>query len=294
MVYKIADHLIRLQGEDLVSLVSRMEGFAPFAVDDADAQSSVLTITTEGTDAMLVPAMVDELYTFDADDDSELHSAFGTTAQGYIFSMSTPEGVVLRLWCAREAKVAYIKSRLQNDAMSMRTVRFAIWIAFGMAVSHLDTIPVHTSTITYRGRNVLFLGESGTGKSTHTRMWRENIEGATLLNDDGPMVRVIDGVAYVYGSPWSGKTPCYKNERYPLAGCVRLSQAPYNKIRKLSVIEAYAAIHPSCPPDFAYDDYLYDGISATLDKLLGLVPFYHLECLPDAAAAQLSCKTIFG
>lgn len=294
MVYKIADHLIRLQGEDLVSLVSRMEGFAPFVVDDADAQSSVLTITTEGTDAMLVPTMAEELYTFDADDDSELHSAFGTTAQGYIFRMSTPDGVVLQLWCEKGAKVAYIKSRLQNDAMSMRTVRFAIWIAFGMAVVHLDTIPVHTSTITYQGRNVLFLGESGTGKSTHTRLWRENIEGATLLNDDGPMVRVMDGVAYVYGSPWSGKTPCYKNERYPLAGCVRLSQAPYNKIRKLSVIEAYAAIHPSCPPDFAYDDYLYDGISATLDKLLELVPFYHLECLPDAAAAQLSCKTIFG
>lgn len=294
MYYRIADHLIRLEGEDLVKLVSLMEGFSPFVVAGAGQETPVLTITTEGTDTMLVPAMVDELYAFDAEDCSDLHSVFGTTAQGYLFRMSTSESIVLQLWCNREAKVAYMKAELTPGPMSMRTVRFAVWIAFGMAVSHLDTIPVHTSTITYRGRNVLFLGESGTGKSTHTRLWRENIEGATLLNDDGPMVRVIEGKAYVYGSPWSGKTPCYKNERYPLAGCVRLSQAPYNKIRKLSIVESFAAIHPSCPPDFAYDDYLYDGISATLDKLLAIVPFYHLECLPDAAAAQLSCKTIFG
>lgn len=293
MYFCIADHLIRLEGQDLESLVSRMEGFKPFAVAGS-SQPPVLVITTLGTEAMLVPSMVEELYTFDAEDDSDLHSTFGTTAQGYLFRMSTSAGIVLQLWCSKEAKVAYLKGVFNSDALSKRTIRFAIWIAFGMAVSHLDTIPVHTSTITYQGRNVLFLGESGTGKSTHTRLWRENIEGATLLNDDGPMVRVIDGEAYVYGSPWSGKTPCYKNERYPLAGCVRLSQAPYNMIRKLSVIEAYAAIHPSCPPDFAYDDYLYDGISATLDKLLTLVPFYHLECLPDAAAARLSCKTIFG
>ena len=52
----------------------------------------------------------------------------------------------------------------------------------------------------------------------------------------------------VYGSPWSGKTPCYKAERYPLAGCVRLSQAPYNKIRRLNTLQAYAALHPSAPP----------------------------------------------
>ena len=50
----------------------------------------------------------------------------------------------------------------------------------------------------------------------------------------------------------------------------------------------------SCPPDFAYDDTLYDFISETLGNVIGQVPVYHLECLPDEAAARLSCHTIFG
>jgi hypothetical protein len=125
-------------------------------------------------------------------------------------------------------------------------------------------------------------------------LWRENIEGAVLLNDDSPMLRIIDGKPWMFGSPWSGKTPCYKSESYPLAACVRLSQAPYNKIHRLNIPQGYAAIHPSCPPDFAYDDTLYDYISETLSDMLGQVPMFHLECLPNAEAAQLSCQTVFG
>ena len=108
------------------------------------------------------------------------------------------------------------------------------------------------------------------------------------------MLRVEDGKVWVYGSPWSGKTPCYKAERYELKGCVRLSQAPHNRIRKLSILEAYGAIHPSCAPEFAYDDVLYDEVSSTLGQILRTIPIYHLECLPDGDAAHLSSHTIFS
>lgn len=107
-------------------------------------------------------------------------------------------------------------------------------------------------------------------------------------------MRIHKGIPYVYGSPWSGKTPCYKTDSHELVGCVRLSQSPRNKIRKLNVMQAYAALHPSCPPDFAYDEKLYDYISRILNDILLSVPVYHLACLPDAEAARLSCKTIFG
>ena len=157
-----------------------------------------------------------------------------------------------------------------------------------------QTVAIHSSCIVYKDKAVLFLGESGTGKSTHTRLWRENITGAVLLNDDSPIIRVEDGKVWAYGSPWSGKTPCYKQERYELVGCVRLSQAPYNQIKKLSVLQAYGAIHPSCPPDFAYDSVLYDYVSGFISNLLSKVPFYHLACLPDDEAARLSCSTVIG
>ena len=101
-------------------------------------------------------------------------------------------------------------------------LRFSLWMAMSIAVSYDKGILIHSSTLIYNKKAYLFLGESGTGKSTHTRLWREYIYGAGLLNDDSPLVRVIDGKIFAYGSPWSGKTPCFKNERYPLGGVVRL------------------------------------------------------------------------
>ena len=145
--------------------------------------------------------------------------------------------------------------------------------------------------VVHAGRAVLFLGESGTGKSTHTRLWREEIPGARLLNDDSPIVRIVAGVPTAFGSPWSGKTPCYRNESYPIAAFVRLKQAPHNRIDRLPVIQAIGALLPSCPPAFAYDAALQDNICNTLSQLLARVPVYQLECLPDAAAAQLSFRT---
>ena len=152
----------------------------------------------------------------------------------------------------------------------------------------------HSSVIRYRGRGVLFLGESGTGKSTHTRLWREHIPGAELLNDDSPIIRATDSEALVHGSPWSGKTPCYRNVCQPIRAIVRLSQAPHNRIRRLRAIEAIGALLPSCPPSFAHDETLEDAVCATVSAVVAQVPVYHLECRPDAAAAELACRTIFG
>ncbi len=169
--------------------------------------------------------------------------------------------------------------------------RFGLWMAFGLIAVPNGAIPIHTSTIVCENRAVLFLGESGTGKSTHTRLWRENIAGAHLLNDDSPIIR---STAVAYGSPWSGKTPCYRNLHYPIAAIVRLSQAPHNRMRRLTALEALGALLPSCPPSFAYDEQLQDAMCETLSELISAVPVYHLECLPNAEAAELSYSTIFG
>ena len=92
----------------------------------------------------------------------------------------------------------------------------------------------------------MFLGHSGTGKSTHSSLWLKYIQGTALVNDDNPVVRVLeDGEVRVYGSPWSGKTPCYRNVSYPVGAIVKLDQAPYNEIQPLKGIRAYAAVVPS-------------------------------------------------
>lgn len=280
--YSIAGHRIRIEGcEEWIKAVATLDGFKPFEVDAEGEALAVFTLTDE-----LAPQMTEMQYESEVDG---IVDRFGRYEGGYLFVMTPPDSAPLSLWKEEGSNVVKF-----NGQLMPRLVRFALWIAYGLVTMAHRTVAVHTSVIQYKGRTVLFLGESGTGKSTHTRLWRENIEGAVLLNDDSPILRIIDGKPWMYGSPWSGKTPCYKQESYPLAACVRLSQAPYNKIQRLSIPQAYAALHPSCPPDFAYDDTLYDCISETIGEVLAQIPLYHLACLPNAEAAQLSCKTVFG
>ncbi len=280
--YLIAGHRIRIAGsEEWTNAVATLDGFKPFEVEVEGEPAGLFTLTDE-----LVPEMTEVQYESEVD---EIVDRFGRYEGGYLFVMTPPAGGPLSLWKEEGSNEVKFTGQLMP-----RLVRFALWIAYGLVTMPHRTVAVHTSVIQYKGRTVLFLGESGTGKSTHTRLWRENIEGAVLLNDDSPILRIIDGKPWMFGSPWSGKTPCYKQESYPLAACVRLSQAPYNKIQRLNIAQAYAALHPSCPPDFAYDDTLYDHISETIGEVLANVPLYHLACLPDRDAAELSCKTVFG
>lgn len=280
--YLIAGHRIRIEGDEAwINAVAGLDGFKPFEAKPEGEPVACFVYTDEG-----MPQLTENQYESGVDG---IIDVFGRYREGYLFVMTPPVGETLGFWKADNSNIVRFKGQLMP-----RLVRFALWIAYGVVTLPLQTVAIHTSVIEYQGRTVLFLGESGTGKSTHTRLWRENIGNAVLLNDDSPILRIIDGKPWMFGSPWSGKTPCYKNESYPLAACVRLSQAPYNKIHRLSIPQGYAAIHPSCPPDFAYDDALYDHISNTLSDVLAQIPMFHLECLPDADAARLSCKTVFG
>jgi hypothetical protein len=277
--YRVADHCFEVCSEILCRVVSAIQGFKPFEVTSGTPEFSFAM----GEE---LPAEYNVQYSFTYED---IIGEFGSTEDGFFLKQTPADEEPLYLWTSDHNDVVFLAGNL-----SLRLVRFALWVGYGLKTAASGTIAIHSSCIVADGRAVIFLGESGTGKSTHTRLWRENIPGAVLLNDDSPIVRIIDGSVWVYGSPWSGKTPCYKQERYPLAACVRLSQAPYNAIHKLHVIKGYAALHPSCPPEFAYDERIYFHISAALGSVLKSVPVYHLECLPDAAAAQLSFETVLS
>ncbi len=181
-----------------------------------------------------------------------------------------------------------------NTMTEASHLRFALWVAYALAGLRQGRVPVHSSVVVCDGRAVMCLGESGTGKSTHTRLWLQHMENTHLLNDDSPIVALRDGIPTAYGSPWSGKTHCYRPERYPIAALLRLEQRPENSIRRLGTIEAFAALHPSCPPSFAKDERSMDLLCDFISHIIGHVPAYRLGCLPDEGAARLSHDTIFG
>ena len=111
------------------------------------------------------------------------------------------------------------------------------------------------------------------------------------MNDDNPVVRIVDNEPRVYGSPWSGKTPCYRNVMAPIGGFVQLQQKPENKIRRAGVLDAFASLLPSVST-MKWDKVIYGQICDTISDLIRLIPVYYLGCLPDEAAARLCHATV--
>ena len=167
----------------------------------------------------------------------------------------------------------------------------ALMVLFALATADKDTALFHAAAVSLEGKGYMFLGKSGTGKSTHAGLWVKHIAGAMLMNDDNPVVRIHEGQAVVYGSPWSGKTPCYHNVNCPLGGIVLLSQAPYNQISRLRGLEAYVALVTSISGQ-RWDEGIVDGLHETEDFLASNLPIWHLECLPNEEAATLCQTTI--
>lgn len=227
--YIIAGFRIRLEQADrlFVRPGSHMaRAFEPFAAEADPAAPLTMRLIPDCTINKKLtggePNRELDVFPFD---DAEADCHFERTPRGYLFRMVPRNGDRPTLFFK-----AFDSPDVQSDLLAdgrephQSLMRFGLWIMFGIAISP-EAIAIHSSTIECEGRAVLFLGESGTGKSTHTRLWQEHIPGARLLNDDSPIIRMYQGQATAFGSPWSGKTPCYRNISRPIAGIVRLSQA---------------------------------------------------------------------
>lgn len=167
----------------------------------------------------------------------------------------------------------------------------ALMILFAFRTFDLGVLEMHSSVVGYKGKGYMFLGASGTGKSTHSRMWLESFPDAELLNDDNPIIRIINNTVCVFGSPWSGKTPCYKSMQLPIGAIIQIRQAPFNKITALSMPEAYAIVYSSTS-GYKADKSIADALHSTIVQTVANVPCYILDCLPDHEAAVLCNKIV--
>lgn len=181
-----------------------------------------------------------------------------------------------------------------NGSYDMRTfgLNNALMMLYAFAGSLRQTLLMHASVVRKDDYAYLCLGVSGTGKSTHTSLWLRHIPGCDLMNDDNPVVRIFpDNTVRVYGSPWSGKTPCYRNVSAPVGAFLQLRQAPYNKIRRENVVETLASLLPSCSV-MKWDKLNYTSVCDTVSAIMRHTKTYLLECLPDEAACRLSYENI--
>ena len=152
-------------------------------------------------------------------------------------------------------------------------------------------ITIHASAVELDGKAYLFSAPSGTGKSTHTRLWQSVFgENARVFNDDKPALRCLDGTWYAYGTPWSGHGDNI-NMKVPLAGICFLKQAPHNRIRRLSNQEAVQKIIWQTMRRFKKQEKL-DLMLSRVDELVRSIPVFELENLPEPDAARLSYETM--
>ncbi len=267
--YKVAGHTFAVTGKDEV--FEQMESYEPFRCEDGEPLFS-LTI-----DSGVVPE-----YTEVYPSKKKVGIIPGRTASGnYVFdykSRTKSEGCLI---CSKDYREGQL---IITGDIPPRFLR----ILYALATAGKDTLVLHAVVVSYGGKGYMFIAPSGTGKSTHARLWLEHIEGTELVNDDFPVVRGN----MVYGSPWGWRTPCYRNVSYPIGGMVRLSQASFNKIRRLSSIEAYMNLFVSSADKRYFGSRIADKMHQLEERLASTIPMWHLECLPDEAAARLCHDTI--
>lgn len=145
----------------------------------------------------------------------------------------------------------------------------------------------HGSVIAVDGKAYLFTAKSGTGKSTHTRLWREYFgDRAVMINDDKPLIQITDDGIYAYGTPWDGKHRLSTNTHAPLAGICMLRRGSDNEIRKVTPQEAYPMLLQQC-----YRPMDTEALMATmqlLDKLKETISFYELSCNISQEAVEVA------
>ena len=165
----------------------------------------------------------------------------------------------------------------------------ALMVGYILSTTGNGTLMIHSSTVIYEGKAYLFQGRSGTGKSTHASLWLENIPGTEQLNDDNPLIRfAADGTAMVYGSPWSGKSHCYRNVAAPIGALVRIVRSQTNELRRLGALQAYASLTASVAYLPLLGEEAREVRHRTIERLVGAVECCEMHCRPDADAA-LTC-----
>lgn len=279
--YLIGGLTIEVNYPSQLRLSSKLKGFSAFRVNNYHANLEIdFNIGDFVPDSTLTQESFCRVTHAKDGDGYQIRIRNREWPQGELRANLQPEARKVNLFIAQE--------------VSASTISFAVWLVYALFSMDSSIVPIHSSAVIHNGRAVLFLGESGAGKSTQTTLWTRHIEGSTMLNDDSPIVTIDrDGSVWAHGSPWSGKGMVFKSESYPVAAFVRVEQSRFNRVQRVNVAEALAALLPSFPPQLTSHDHYYEKALECISAMIKAVPVFKLECRPFADAAILTHTAIF-
>ena len=168
-----------------------------------------------------------------------------------------------------------------------------VYRAICLQLPERNSFVMHAATIEVDGLAYAFTARSGTGKSTHISLWKKYLgERVKVVNGDKPIIRLIDGVFYAYGTPWCGKEGWNRNVRVPLKGICFIERALENKIDKMPISDAASRIMkqilmPKEPLGAI-------NTLELLDKMLNNVNCWLLGCNTSIEAAEIAYKAMSG
>lgn len=276
-----------IEGEKSISRIMRLDGFNQFVIENPNHEIARLAL-----DESLPRILPDKVFYHCYEKAVRQHYELGMAQERLFFSVTDNYGRHFAM--LRPSDSVLVGSSCFHNVQT----RFSLWMMVAMMGCPTGIIPIHASAVIYKGGAILFLGESGTGKSTRSKLWLYKYNRSKLLNDDCPLLSVGRQGVEVYGSPWSGKTPCYRNEHYPLTAVVRLARSSSDRLIRLGGTEALSALLPSCPPALAQVPEFLDQTLLNLDRLINHVPVYQMrfrvEPEPSVRPIVMLYNELFG
>ena len=166
--------------------------------------------------------------------------------------------------------------------------RAAIQRKFAEFLLDRNVLLFHGSTVALDGFAYVFTARCGTGKSTHTRLWREVFPRSQMVNDDKPFLTLTPHGVVAHGSPWSGKHGLSSNISVPLKGICILNRGPENKIAPMAPQDAMEMLLAQgyCPPESQ------EKFRELTEKLANSVAIWSMECNKNPEAAEVAYRAM--
>jgi len=286
--FQIANHIVELSVPNRVNINKLLPSFADFFVEFPEDKSVIkIALSLEkypkiNTEIKLlsdVSVIWGEKFRFE-----ESANEYITSIEGRFRD---------RQWKMHSSKDFSISTiyAVESELYSTEVVSWLIMIAYAQGMLNYKTVLVHASVVEKDSLGYAFLGKSGTGKSTHSHLWMDNIHGTSLLNDDNPIIQINNNNILIFGSPWSGKTSCYINKGIKLKALVRLEQSSENKWRYLSGKDAFVAVMSSCSA-IRWNGDLFNKMLDTVECVIKNTIIGYLSCLPNKESAFLCSQKV--
>ncbi len=287
MNYRIGGHYVKIAAERGDETLDKLlPSFKPFETKDEIQGEPFLTLSLQRS---LKPVPQEQLrHITDADTGNGTIRVERTAEGAYQFTICNISGTPCALLQTTN-DFSHCHCAIRGDLGTKRfALNGAMMLVYAFRGALYDTLLIHASVVRHQGRAYAFTAASGTGKSTQVFNWLNNIEDCDLINDDNPIVRFNDGKSMLYGSPWSGKTACYRNITVPLGAIIKIERDTVNHVTSLPTLDAFGTLLTACSA-IRTDEKIYGSLCNVVSKVVGSITMATLHCLPDAASAE-TCR----